>query len=197
MPTSTAHLARVDRSARRAWRAVLVAAVIVACAGCGGSNKATSTGATAGTTTGATTTEASTHLSHVTTTWDGLPVGAATWQVPLAGFSEGAQDGSGLAVITVDPVHFELCWRFSELRNVTAPTVARLFRNAQGASGRNGLPLGASYTTSGCVHETPEVLAVIEAHPKKMWVSIHTARFPYGAVRGPLEPGGLPGPTVG
>jgi CHRD domain len=97
----------------------------------------------------------------------------------------GAPNASGLAVVSVRPPD-EICWKFSQLRNVTAPTIARVyFRPAGPASWRFGFPLGHTYRSSGCIH-TPEGTKPLEAAPQEWWVSIHTARFPGGAVRGQL-----------
>jgi hypothetical protein len=155
---------------------------LIVCEGCGGSNKTASTGST---------------LPHGVTVFKPLPpASAATYSVNLAGFLHGAPNGSGLAVISINPSNDSICWRFSSLKNVAAPTVARIFRNFRGASGQNGLALGPTYKASGCVQERALVIQVISARPKEFWVSIHSARFPSGAVRGPLQVGGEAGPSV-
>jgi hypothetical protein len=148
---------------------------LIVCDGCGGSNKTASKGST---------------LPHGVTKFQPLPpASAATYSVNLAGFLHGAPNGSGLAVISINPSNDSICWRFSSLKNVAAPTVARVFRNFRGA-------LGPTYTASGCVHEKALVIQVISARPKEFWVNIHSARFPFGAVRGPLQAGGEAGPSV-
>ena len=96
----------------------------------------------------------------------------------------GEPGGSGLAVITIDPATNEFCWSFSGLKNVTAPTDARLYPYEPGELGREGLRLGAVYKPSGCIGLLPQELVPIERRPPLWVISIHTARFPAGAVRG-------------
>ncbi len=98
----------------------------------------------------------------------------------------GAPNGSGLAVISVNAATSELCWKFSQLTNVTAPTVARVFRWAAPGSWRYGFALGHKYKSSGCIPENRIFLGLLTAKPQDFYVSIHTTRFPGGAVRGEL-----------
>jgi CHRD domain len=110
---------------------------------------------------------------------------APTKGVP-PGLPAGAPNASGLLAISLEPSRGELCWRFSELKNVPTPTVAHLFEYEQGGSGEGGFPLGRRYTPAGCVHKIFAVFTLLEAHPERFWVSIHSAKFPAGAVRGQL-----------
>lgn len=104
------------------------------------------------------------------------------------GARAGAPNASGLAIISLYPSTGELCWRFSELKNVPKPTVARLYNYIQGGPGEGGLPLGHAYTPAGCEFRKAAyyLFAEFEAHPERYWVDIHSARFPAGAVRGQL-----------
>jgi hypothetical protein len=155
---------------------VSLAVVVLAFAGCGGTNKAT-------------TTAAPTPLPPNVTGHQPLPpLKSATYNINLAGFKGGALHGSGLAVISINASSVELCWKFSQLMNVTAPTVARIYINFRGASGTHGLPLGSPYKSSGCVPESSAVLSEILAHPHRFYVAIHDAQFPGGAVHGQLQP---------
>jgi hypothetical protein len=103
------------------------------------------------------------------------------------GFKRGSPNGSALAVVTTNASTSELCWEFSQLKNVSSPTVARLFRNFPGATGRNGFDLGRRYKPSGCIHFEPAVLGLITEKPYQFYLNIHNARYPFGAVRGPLR----------
>jgi hypothetical protein len=118
------------------------------------------------------------------------PVKTVTYTVNLSGASPGtpagAPNGSGLAVIGLYPSRNELCWTFSQLKNVTAPKVARIYQNFGGATGRHGRPLGGAYKSSGCLVEPSILFEVLEAHPERFYVAIFNAQFPEGAVRGPL-----------
>jgi hypothetical protein len=148
---------------------ISLAATALAFAGCGGTNKAASTGTTSEVPPGQ------------------RPVKPATYTANLAGFKKGSPNGSGLAVLTLTPSR-QICWRFSQLKNITKPTVARVFRYLPFGSGANGFPLGRAYKPSGCVHvpKSAPLLGLIENVPQEWYVSIHTASFPAGAIRGPL-----------
>lgn len=98
----------------------------------------------------------------------------------------GAPNGSGFAVISVNAPKRKLCWKFSRLKNVTAPTQARMyFREAGLDSWKLGQRLGRVYKSSGCI-PTPAGTKSLEYGPQQWWVAIHSAHFPGGAVRGQL-----------
>jgi hypothetical protein len=101
-------------------------------------------------------------------------------------FKRGSPHGSARAVATTNASTSQLCWEFSQLKNVSSPTVARLFRNFPGATGDGGWDLGRRYRPSGCIHLPPVTLGLIGAKPTQFWLNIHSAQYPFGAVRGPL-----------
>src|SRR5271155_3541467 len=130
------------------------------------------------------------------------PAPPSEFHVHLAGYKGGSPNGSALAVISTNPPKGEFCWMFSQLKNVTAPTVARVYQNFPGATGAHGFKLGSAYTSSGCTQLHTDVLEEMgEKRPGHFYVSIHDAQFPEGAVHGPLTPGpfttGAPTPTTG
>ena len=110
----------------------------------------------------------------------------ASYSVTLSGFKEGSHNGSALGLVGINPTTDELCWKFTQLKNVKSPTVARLFRYTPGGTGRHGYLLGHSYKTSGCIHQPAIILGLIESKPEQFFLNIHTAQYPGGAVRGPL-----------
>jgi CHRD domain len=122
------------------------------------------------------------------------PVTSNTYSVPLspsAGTSgefpapPGSPNASGLAAISIHAPTGQLCWTFSQLQNVVAPRVALIYNRPAGAySYLQGFALGHAYKPSGCVHRTSFNLRLIETYPQRWYISIHTARFPGGAVRG-------------
>jgi hypothetical protein len=123
------------------------------------------------------------------------PPRSVTYNVSLSGAGgvsgtypapAGARHGSGLAVISVNAPRRELCWQFSQLKNVTAPTVARIYRLAGPTTWQYGYKLGRPFKSSGCLPENPTFLGFIGAKPQQLWVSIDTAQFRFGAVRGQL-----------
>ncbi len=150
--------------------AVSVSVLVLALAGCGSTKKGAASTAT-------------------TTTRGIAPPVSTTYNLTLAGFSEGAPNGSGLAVITINAPN-QLCWKFSQLKGFK-PTEARIFRAIVRGEGNGGLRLGHKYKPSGCAHFTPPRLGLLEslaAQPQKIFVSIHSARYPNGAVRGAFGP---------
>jgi hypothetical protein len=190
---------------RTAFVALVV--VVLALAGCGSTKKTTSTATTSSVTAPATTTPvgsatysvttkptppaATSPVTAPTTRTSGAPPPAksASYSVSLAGTSgglPGAPNGSGLAVISLNASSDQLCWKFSQLKNVTAPTVAKIYKATPHGPGTAGLPLGSAYSSSGCVTEPSIFLGAIGAHPQRFYVSIHDAQFPGGAVRGQL-----------
>jgi hypothetical protein len=170
---------------RRAGSIVALAIGVLALAGCGSTKKATSSVPAS---TGPTTTTAlppgAVGISHPP-----APAKPRTYRVKLAGSNEvpaGAPAGSGLAVISIK-AKGELCWKFSTLTGVAAPTAAHIHRGPSGTAGPVVIPLGAAYKASGCVQGTaPQLLALIEANPKRFYVNVHNAKYPDGAVRAQL-----------
>jgi hypothetical protein len=157
-----------------------LAGVVVAAAGCGGTNKAATTAVTSPGTA-------------ATSTNAGPPEKLLTYKAHLTGSNgghAGAPNASGLVVVTLEPRRGELCWTFSQLTNVTAPTKARLYHKHRGtATIPEGLPLNIlRFEPSGCLVGSPIVLGLLRANPHRFYISILNAQFPRGdgAVRGQL-----------
>jgi len=155
---------------------VFVALAVIALAGCGSTKTTTTTAKSAPLVPGATEIGAP------------PPVKSATYRVNLSGTNgtpAGAPNGSGLAVITVKAPSNELCWNFSQLKNVASPTAARIYRSlAGGPPLGSGVPFGASYAASGCVKEPAVFLGLLGSHPQNFYLAIDNTQFPKGAVRG-------------
>jgi hypothetical protein len=161
---------------------------LLALAGCGSNKKATSS-VPASTAPATVTTETAPPPGAVTISHPPAPAKPRTYRVKLAGSTEvpaGAPTGSGLAVISIK-AKGEVCWKFSALKGVAAPTAAHIHRGPSGTSGPIVIPLGSAYKQDGCVMGTPpQLLALIEANPKQFYVNIHNAKYPGGAVRAQL-----------
>src|SRR5271165_6019651 len=115
------------------------------------------------------------------------PLKAVTYNITLASAAGGAPGGTGLATISVVPTSSstgELCWRFSELTNVTSPTVAVIGLYIPHGASTHGSPLGRHHTASGCMPAPGAFLRRLGAYPKRYFISIHTAQYPGGAVIG-------------
>jgi hypothetical protein len=161
---------------------VSLAVAVLAVAGCGGSTKTVTTeqlppGVS----------RAPVIPKAINATYNVILTGKSALQLGLPpSFRRGSPNGSALAVVTTNASTNELCWKFSQLKNVSSPTVARLFRNFPGATGKGGYSLGRRYRPSGCLRLEPSVLGLIGAKPEQFFLNIHNTRYPGGAVRGAL-----------
>jgi hypothetical protein len=161
---------------------VVVGCLVGALAGCGSSNKAATTAATRSTSAPTTTSTGTSEANSETN--------PGTFAVTLGGANgtrPGAPHASAVAVIKVNAAVHKICWRFTQLKNVAAPTVARIYNSTTGAgASAGGYPLGTHYRASGCEQKPAFLFRLIEAVPRLMYVGIDNARFPNGAVSGRL-----------
>jgi hypothetical protein len=155
---------------------VALAVTALAFAGCGSSSSTSSTKSSSSPSTAATpTTTNATVKAHVYT-------------VSMKGSNEvpkGAPNGSATAVITIKTSK-QVCWAFTNLKNVTAPKVDHIHQGPAGASGSIVIPLGTAYKASGCVPASATLLSQIESKPSGFYVNIHNVAYPQGVVRGQL-----------
>ncbi|MGA2319430.1 MAG: CHRD domain-containing protein [Solirubrobacteraceae bacterium] len=154
---------------------VCLAAVLAALAGCGSTKKGAAT--------------SSPQPPGLTETGAPAPVKSVTYKVILAGTNggpPGVPDGYARAVLRIEVARRELCWSFSRLQNVTAPTTARVYRNPSGTSVEPGVRLSATYRPSGCAREPAAFLGLLALHPLNFYLRIDSVRYPNGAVRGVL-----------
>jgi hypothetical protein len=105
--------------------------------------------------------------------------------------SGGDPDGSGTAVISVDPVLGQVCFVL-RAANITLPASAgRLQQAPPGSNGPVVVPFSApaaSGLASGCKTSTPTIANQIVTTPANYFVSITTSDKPNGALRGQLAP---------
>lgn len=163
---------------------VSLAVVVLAFAGCGSSNKSASTSTAASGPPGNTPIPLKRPVRSESYSLNLTGTNGTTGEYPAP---LGAPGGSVVAAISINAQKSELCWTFSQLTNVKAPTVVRIYRRAAGpASWRYGFLLIRTYKPSGCVPKPVALLRLIESGPQEWYVSIHSARFPGGAVRAQL-----------
>jgi hypothetical protein len=133
------------------------------------------------------------------------PAGANTYTVTMDGAQQCASglpcdpDGSGTAVINVDPLSSQVCGTFN-WTNVAAPVgFGHIHEAAPGQpenpgftinlfgppTSLNGFPSG----TSGCMAVTKYVSQLLVKYPYMFMVTIHNTQYPGGAIRGQLGPG--------
>lgn len=113
-------------------------------------------------------------------------------KAPLTGAVEvpgpGDPDGTGSAVITVNPGKAEVCWDI-KVANIAAATMAHIHKAPPGAAGPVTVavtpPAGGS--SSGCKTVGHEAVADLFENSGDFYVNIHNAEYPAGAVRGQLS----------
>lgn len=118
--------------------------------------------------------------------------GGRKLQTSLTGAAEapgpGDSNGSGTALITVNPGQNQVCYKLT-VANIDPATAAHIHEAAPGVAGPVIVGLGApnaSGTSSGCVGVTRELALEILKDPGDYYVNVHNAAFPAGAVRGQL-----------
>jgi hypothetical protein len=150
---------------------VSFAVVVLAFAGCGSTKQAATTAVTSPVLKRATRTEG-THP----------PIKSVSYSIKLASTGGGGAPRSAHVQISISAPTKELCWNFSQLKNVTAPAEASIVGKSR--MGISRTPLGPPQT--GCYREPGTLLGVLEAEPKSFYVSIENEKYPSGAVSGPL-----------
>jgi len=161
---------------------IALAATALAFAGCGSSSSTSSTKSSSSPSTAATPTPSP------STTSTTAAVKARVYTVSMKGSNEvpkGAPNGSATAVITIKTSK-QVCWKFTNLKGVTAPKVDHIHQGPAGAAGSIVIPLGTAYKASGCVPASATLLSQIESKPSGFYVNIHNVAYPQGAVRGQL-----------
>lgn len=167
----------------RSWAGLVFLIVIaLAVGGCGGTNKAATTAATRST------------PAPAASAFTGPRAKSVTYSVKLGPNAKGARGlararaghRSGRALISIKGGSDEICWKFSQIRDVVpAPTEAAI----QGplSIGFISSPIeGEGFTASGCLLKPRLLLRVIEATPHKLYVSVENRKYPERGLRGQL-----------
>lgn len=115
--------------------------------------------------------------------------------VTLSGAQEsppGDPDGSGSALVLVNPQNNTICYDFTQTSAITLPaTASHIHQGAPGAAGPVVVPFGnppnAQGVGNGCVMNVPaNIVSGILSNPSNFYVNVHTSDFPNGAIRGQL-----------
>ena len=102
----------------------------------------------------------------------------------------GDLDGSGTAIITVNPGQEEVCFELS-VEGIDTPIGAHIHEGAAGTAGPvvvglEPLPSTGDSSSSGCVSLDRQEIIEILRNPSNYYVNVHTGEFPNGAIRGQL-----------
>ena len=99
----------------------------------------------------------------------------------------GDPDGSGTALLWLNPGTEEICYELS-VSNIAPATAAHIHVGDVTTVGPVvvGLAAPTSGTSSGCTQASRELILAIIRNPENYYVNVHNAEFPAGAVRGQL-----------
>jgi hypothetical protein len=100
----------------------------------------------------------------------------------------GDPDGSGTAVITLNPGQGTVCWELT-VSGIAPATAAHIHEAPVGVAGPVDVPLspptgGSSF---GCAEVDREEIKEIIQHPEEYYVNVHNDEYPAGALRGQLS----------
>lgn len=119
--------------------------------------------------------------------------GGRAFATTLTGAAEvpgpGDPDGSGEAVLQLNPGQREVCFQLT-VRDIAPATASHIHRGAADVAGPVviGLtPPPTSGSSSACVSASRELILEIIQNPEAFYVNVHNADFPAGAVRGQLS----------
>ena len=100
----------------------------------------------------------------------------------------GDKDGTGTAVVRVNPGQREICYTLT-VKDISPATAAHIHAGQSGKSGpvviELAAPTGGSVST--CKSVTRELAKQLIASPESYYVNVHNAEFGAGAVRGQLS----------
>jgi hypothetical protein len=117
--------------------------------------------------------------------------GGRLLSTPLTGAEEvpgpGDPDGSGTAVLTLNPGQAEVCVELT-VSGIEPAFAAHVHVGPAGVAGPVVVPLPAPTTgsSSGCVQADRDLIMNIIQNPEEYYVNVHNAPFPAGALRGQL-----------
>ncbi len=140
------------------------ALLLLAVAGCGSSSQPTATSPAA-----------------ATPDTGGVAAKTTAYNVKLAHVAgaSGPASASGVVVLTVKPSGGGLCWSVSPIKtftlshSTTTPTIITIHPTASGTPSTPGVPLGATYASSGCAKVPAAFLTRLEANPGMFYLSIY------------------------
>src|SRR5262249_29721800 len=167
-----------DWPSLRVTGAIAIVALGVIAAGCGSSH---STAATTGATTSRTVTmpltnPAPKHFDKV----------LSTKLTSAASVPKGPPHGSGTAVIRLSTKHRQACWTIT-VHRIGTPLSAHVRKAPPGKVGPVIIPLGATFSKTGCVTLPLKSIKAVKGKPSAYYVDVLTHKYLDGALRGQLR----------
>jgi hypothetical protein len=100
----------------------------------------------------------------------------------------GDLDGSGMAMVWLNPGRGEICFTLA-VSNIDPATGAHIHIGEAGVAGPVVVPLvpPTTGTSSGCISVDRDLIRDIIRNPGNYYVNVHNPAFPAGAVRGQLS----------
>ncbi|MGI8706495.1 MAG: CHRD domain-containing protein [Sphingomicrobium sp.] len=100
----------------------------------------------------------------------------------------GDPDGTGSAIIRVNPGRGQLCYTL-RVRNIEPATAAHIHEAPAGSAGPVvvGLTAPTGGSSQGCVAISRDEAKDIIREPENYYVNVHNAEYPGGALRGQLR----------
>lgn len=151
---------------------MLLSVVMLALAGCGSSNKKTTSTLLPGSKPGE------------------APIPSVTYQATLGPNGAGARaaKSSGHAVIIIKGDNHTLCWAFTEFTNFTPTARTKAALKGDLKVGIISSPLGKEkWAPTGCGVRSPILLRLLEANAHKLQVQVETPPHFERGVAGPLD----------
>lgn len=101
--------------------------------------------------------------------------------------NQGDPDGTGTALIVVNPGQSRVCWEIST-GNLDPVVGAHIHAAPAGVNGGIVVHLSAAQNaqTTGCMDVTRTLADAIRKSPENYYVNVHTTTKPAGAIRGQL-----------
>ena len=96
-------------------------------------------------------------------------------------------DGSGTAVLRLNPGQQEICYQL-QVTDIAQAGAAHIHKAPAGVNGPVVVPLAApaSGTSTACASVDRELVLAILTDPQDYYVNVHNADYPGGAIRGQL-----------
>lgn len=125
-----------------------------------------------------------------------VAVGGRPFVVPLSGGAAGDPDGTGTAVLRVNPGTTEVCYTIT-VSNIGQPTepfagLGAAHIHDYATTGifvdlaTNWTATTSGFMTTGCTDAERDALIALLRDPSGYYVNIHTVDYPGGAIRGDL-----------